>query len=103
MANRRTKKKRYVYHPAFEDATPKDKGTVVSLSRFRWKLKHDEATERVIRLVRFIWMRDLAWEDRYKLHSGVLGAAMRQGYVVRDDKKLTTSPAGSHLVKESGR
>lgn len=81
---RAKKRERAPYKPAIEDATARDRGVVVSAARARWKAKHMLPSEKVIRMVRFIWMRDLRWEDRTKLNSQVLGAAMRWGYVWRE-------------------
>jgi hypothetical protein len=75
------------YKPAIGEA--KDKGVVVSAQRARWKEAHSKTTPEMIRMVRFIWMRMLHWEDRNKLHARVLGACMRAGLVWRepnDDK-----------------
>jgi hypothetical protein len=68
------------YKPAI--GTARDKGVVVSESRFRWKEKHERAHEMTIRLVRFVWMRDpFVWADRNRLHAHWLGVALRQGYL----------------------
>ncbi len=87
--------RKYVFKPAIEDAKPEDKGTVVSAQRARWKQANDEPTERMIRMTRFIWMRDLMWDDRHKLHKSTLGQCMSAALVTRASN-------GVLLVTESG-
>ena len=52
----------------------------VTEARARWKARHVNPSERMIRMLRYLWMRgDFRWEDRYKLHGGTLGALLRAG------------------------
>lgn len=79
-----------MFKPGLSDATAADKGVAVSAGRLRWKVKHADDTppEVVIRMVRFIWMRRLSWDDRHGLHAGVLGHCLRAGFVVRHGARL---------------
>ena len=84
-----------MFKPGLSEATVADKGVAVSASRLRWKVKHanDTPPEVVIRMVRFIWMRRLSWDDRHGLHAGVLGYCMRAGLVaLRGTRLLAVDP-----------
>jgi hypothetical protein len=81
MAKHKTRR-RAPYKPAIDEG---QKGVVVSVQRAKWKLGHWRATQPMIRMVRFVWMRDLHWEDKHKLHSTVLGACMRAGMIWREE------------------
>lgn len=97
---KRNKRERPAFKAALSDVTPKDKGIVVSMHRFRWKELHGNTpTEKMIRMVRFIWMRDtLTWTQRNALHSTILGACMRQGLIEHDSAKLIVTNAGKDAL-----
>lgn len=92
-------KRKYVYTPAFDDASARDKGTVVSAQRARWKEAHDRATPQMMRMVRFVWMRRILWTERFKLHSTVLGACLRAGLLTYTARGyLVSTDAGDSLL-----
>jgi hypothetical protein len=89
------------YKPAIEGASAKDKGVVVSIQRFRWKAKHDQPSENMIRMVRFVWMRrDVAV---FALHGGLLGACMRAGLLWRRDDVIHITRAGMRALHADRR
>lgn len=94
---------KYKWQAAFEDAGKADKGTVVSRARARWKDRHPPTGERFIRMLRFIYMRDLTTGDANKLHATTLGALMRWGWVAGLDGRLTVTHAGSIVLDADRR
>jgi hypothetical protein len=94
-------------HPAklaFPDAGRWFRVVVVTEQRARWKEIHDHPTEKMIRCMRFIWMRHpFSWKDRTKLHGGVLGALLRGGYVERDRDMLAVTRKGGDVLNNNDR
>jgi hypothetical protein len=85
-----------MWRPSIE-GTEKFKGTVVSAARARWKEKHGRVTENMIRMVRFVWMRDL------KLHKRDLGACLEAGLLRYSGDKLAVSTLGERLLRSDRR
>lgn len=95
------KRKRKPDAPALAVERP-DRGCVVTARRARWKEKQVEPTEEMIRMVRFIWMRELHWEDRHKLNKRLLGQCMERGLVWRepDHNKSTDRLLATYAGRE---
>lgn len=89
---------------ALPDAGRWFRAVVVTEARARWKVTHDRPTEKMIRLMRFIWMRHpFSWSGRNKLHGGVLGALLRGGYVERDRDMLVVTRKGGDVLNNDRR
>ena len=89
---------------ALPDVPRACRDAVVTEARARWKDGHDVPSERVIRLLRFLWMREaFPWMSRNRLHGGTLGAALRGGYVERNKDLLKTTLRGGSALQEDRR
>lgn len=73
---------------AIPEVKKRDRDVVVTAGRARWKQNHAAPTERMIRMLRFIWMRTLTYEDRHKLNALTLGALTRAGLVHYDGSAM---------------
>lgn len=83
---------------ALRDAT-------VTEARARWKEAHDHPSDRMIRMMRYVWMRSgrIPWINRNRLHGGTLGACLRAGLMERDKDELKLTRRGDDALAEDGR
>jgi hypothetical protein len=103
MSKHARKKNRKPAKLAMEIKGVVERQNVVTALRERWKLKHSGPTDRLIRFIRFVWMRELVAPDRYKLHAGLLGAATRDGYIAFDGSKLKVTSIGEAVLNADRR
>ncbi len=83
---------------AIELRDPKYRPCVVTARRAKWK-ETQAPSERVISMLRFIWMRQhLLWKDRHALHGPTFGTALRLGLVestpLASSARLALTPEG---------
>lgn len=90
---------------ALPDVPRSLRDVTVTEGRARWKETHDQPTERMIRMIRYIWMRNggLPWMNRNRLHGGTLGALLRAGYAERDRDVLKLTRRGGDALAEDRR
>ena len=96
----RNKRRREPEKLAFHQVGTDYRQCVVTARRAKWK-ETQKPSERVIRLLRFIWQRQrLTWSDRHKLNGPSLGTAMRMGLLRGQphDKQVDSAPL--HLTAD---
>lgn len=89
--------------PTALEVSGRDRMCVVTAQRARWKAAHEHATDEMIRLLRFIWMRHLEMDDRHKLNAVLLGKAMRYGLVKFEGPDIRVTGWGSNLLRADRR
>lgn len=84
---------------AFDGVGKRDRKVVVTLARFKWKQAHSGVTEHMIRMVRFLWMRDaVLWSSCDRLHAATLGRCLRAGLVEHRENMLVVTNDGQRLL-----